>query len=228
MSFGITSDDVFQVYVRLKDKFSLEMTTTAVLDEGFTVDFPILVGKAHGQIIELYADGGMFILDVMDDAQTKGTHWHPYDIEIAVNDVAEFMSGKSDYDLSPFRMQQEQKTLHSMKLNPRPFGMIQSGQKTIELRLFDEKRQKLKAGDKIVFTNNVTGETLNAKIVKLHRFDSFEELYKTLPLLECGYTAEDVDNAQPSDMEQYYSAEEQKKYGVVGIELFLLTDESVV
>ena len=55
----------------------------------------------------------------------------------------------------------------------------------------------------------------------MHRFDSFEELYKTLPLLECGYTAEDIDNAQPSDMEQYYSVEQQKKYGVVGIEIAL-------
>ena len=221
MSFGITSDDVFQVYVRLKDKFSLEMTTTGVLDEGFTVDCPILVGKAHGQIIELYEDGGMFILDVMDDEQTKGTHWHPYDIEVAVHDVAEFMSGKSDYDLCPFRMQQEKKTLHSMKLNPGPFGMIQSGQKTIELRLFDEKRQQLKAGDEIVFANNVTGETLNARIVKLHRFDTFEELYSSLPLLQCGYTAEEIEKASATDMEQYYSVEQQKKYGVVGIEIAL-------
>jgi hypothetical protein len=38
--------------------------------------------------------------------------------------------------------------------------------------------------------------------------------------LQCGYTEDDIDTAHPSDMEQYYSVEEQKKYGVVGIELF--------
>ncbi len=108
---------------------------------------------------------------------------------------------------------------HNMKLNPVPFEMIKSGEKTIELRLFDEKRQQIKTGDKIVFTNNTSGETLNTLVVKLHRFDSFEELYKSLPLLKCGYTTENVDNAKPSDMEQYYSLEEQNKYGVVGIEL---------
>ncbi len=43
-----------------------------------------LVGKAHGQIIELYEDGGDFILDVMDAEQTKGTHWHPNDVEGAI------------------------------------------------------------------------------------------------------------------------------------------------
>ena len=106
-----------------------------------------------------------------------------------------------------------------MKLYSSSFEMIKSGQKTIELRLFDEKRQQIKVGDKIVFTNTTTGETLNTTVVELHRFDSFEELYKSLPLLKCGYTNEDISTANPADMEQYYSLEEQKKYGVLGIEL---------
>ena len=121
--------------------------------------------------------------------------------------------------------------MHKMKLNSAPFEMIKSGEKTIELRLFDEKRQQVKVGDKIIFINTTTGETLNRTVVKLHRFDSFEELYKSLPLLQCGYTVNDVDNAKPSDMEQYYSIEEQNQYGVVGIELCRhkeITDESVV
>ena len=106
-----------------------------------------------------------------------------------------------------------------MKLNPSPFEMIRSGKKTIELRLFDEKRRQIKLGDRIVFTNTESGETLEKSVAKLHRFDSFEELYKSLPLLKCGYTENDVSGANPSDMEQYYSPEEKKKYGVVGIEL---------
>ena len=106
-----------------------------------------------------------------------------------------------------------------MKLKPSPFEKIKSGEKTIELRLFDEKRRKIKEGDVIVFTNTLSGEKLSATVTKLHNFDSFTELYQALPLLKCGYTAEDVDTAHPSDMEQYYSAEEQKNYGVVGIEL---------
>ncbi len=106
-----------------------------------------------------------------------------------------------------------------MKLNLQPFEMIKSGRKTIELRLFDEKRQKIKAGDSIVFTETVTGEKLNATVEKLQRFERFDELYKSLPLLKCGYPEKTVADAKPSDMEEYYSAEEQKKYGVVGIEI---------
>lgn len=112
-----------------------------------------------------------------------------------------------------------EKITHEMKLNPTPFAMIKSGEKTVELRLFDEKRQRIKAGDTIVFTDTATGETLTKTVAKLHRFDSFDELYKSLPLLQCGYTSEDVEKADPSDMELYYSVEAQKKYGVVGIEL---------
>lgn len=109
--------------------------------------------------------------------------------------------------------------IHNMKLHASPFNMIKSGQKTIELRLYDEKRRQICEGDVIIFTNTATGEKRAAEVKKLHRFDSFEELYRSLPLLQCGYTAEDIHAAHPSDMELYYSADEQKKYGVVGIEL---------
>ena len=114
--------------------------------------------------------------------------------------------------------------VHRMKLNPAPFEQIKSGEKTIELRLYDEKRKKIEAGDTIIFTNTKTGEQIRKTVKVLHRFDSFAELYQTMPLLQCGYTAEDVDTAHPSDMEQYYSAEEQEKYGVVGIELFQMIE----
>ena len=110
-----------------------------------------------------------------------------------------------------------------MKLDPLPFEMINSGKKTIELRLLDEKRQKIAEGDTIVFTCTADGEKLSAVVEKLWRFDSFDELYKKLPLLQCGYTAKDIDKAHPSDMEKYYSAQQQKKYGVVGIVLGLCT-----
>ena len=98
----ITANDVLAVYEQLKNKYDLVLTNTAALNQGFTIDCPIIVGKAHGQVIELYENAGDFVLDVMDEAQTKGAHWHPYDVESAVNDVAEFMDGKSDYELMTF------------------------------------------------------------------------------------------------------------------------------
>ncbi len=111
--------------------------------------------------------------------------------------------------------------MHTMKLLPTPYAMIQSGRKTIELRLDDQKRRQIRVGDGIVFTNTQTGEIFTATVVKLHRFDTFDELYQSLPLLQCGYTEETIKKASPADMEPYYSIEEQKNYGVVGIELCL-------
>ncbi len=101
--FDITVDDVLAVYEQLKDRYALVLTTTSALDEGFTIDCPIIVGKAHGQIIELYEDGGDFILDVMDEKQTRGTHWHPNDVDGAIDDIVEFLEGKSDYEMYPFK-----------------------------------------------------------------------------------------------------------------------------
>ncbi len=109
--------------------------------------------------------------------------------------------------------------VHQMKLHTEPFKMIKSGEKTIELRLYDEKRQKIKIGDEIVFINNISGEALKKRVCGLHIFASFDELYSALPLLRCGYTEQNLSEAKAADMEKYYSIEEQTKYGVVGIEL---------
>ena len=40
--------------------------------------------------------------------------------------------------------------IHKMKLNENPFERIKNGTKTVEFRLYDEKRQQVKIGDKIL------------------------------------------------------------------------------
>jgi len=111
-------------------------------------------------------------------------------------------------------------TVHNMRLNNQPFDLIERGEKTIELRLYDEKRRLIKVGDTIRFTHtDDTSRTLERQVIALHTFPSFEDLYNTLPLERCGYTPENISAAHPSDMEAYYSHDEQEKYGVVGIEI---------
>lgn len=43
--------------------------------------------------------------------------------------------------------------IHKMKLHNKPFNLIKEGSKIIELRLYDEKRAKVKIDDIIEFTN---------------------------------------------------------------------------
>ena len=110
--------------------------------------------------------------------------------------------------------------IHNFKLKNAPFHLIRSGQKSIELRLYDEKRQKISTGDTIFFTlDGNDKEKIKTKVLKLHIFSSFEELYAALPLDKCGYTSENIASAKPTDMSIYYSPEEEKKYGVIGIEI---------
>lgn len=40
---------------------------------------------------------------------------------------------------------------HTMKLKEDPFERMKNGTKTIEFRLYDEKRRKIKVGDEIEF-----------------------------------------------------------------------------
>lgn len=116
---------------------------------------------------------------------------------------------------------------HEMLLAAAPFERIASGQKTIELRLWDEKRQKIKVGHTLVFHLLDTPETtLTAKVLALHRFDSFAQLYEQLDLLACGYTLDNIASAKPEDMARYCSAEQEARYGVVGIEIEVL-DETI-
>lgn len=112
---------------------------------------------------------------------------------------------------------------HVMNLTPAPMQEIRTGNKTIELRLNDEKRKQISVGDTIKFINTEdSNDTLRVKVVDLFLFSSFAELYDNLPLLNCGYNEDNINTASPDDMEMYYSREKQNKYSVVGIEISLL------
>ena len=106
---------------------------------------------------------------------------------------------------------------YEMKLNSKPFDNIKSGLKTIEMRLYDEKRRLIKIGDIIEFTNRSTNEKLDVKVIDIHIFNNFNELYKNFDKSCLGYKKDEA--ANPYDMNMYYSFEEQEKYGVVGIEI---------
>ena len=110
--------------------------------------------------------------------------------------------------------------LHRMRLNPDAFAAMDAGRKTVELRLYDEKRRRIQAGDVIRFeSTDDESDVLYAQVTGMRFFASFDELYAALPLAACGYTEAEIKTASPRDMDAYYSPEEQAKWGVVGIEL---------
>ena len=110
--------------------------------------------------------------------------------------------------------------IHELRLHNSPFKKIKNGTKTIEMRLYDEKRKLIKENDIIEFTNRSTNEKIRTKVLKLHLYNSFDELYKDFDNISLGYEENEIKD--PNDMEIYYSKEKQCQYGVVAIEIKLI------
>lgn len=145
-----------------------------------------------------------------DEEAVEIDHWLFY-----LSDIASLEpSAESDGNLWMSR------PLHRMHLDPQAFAAMEDEKKNIELRLYDEKRRRIQAGDAIRFesTDDET-DVLFARVTGMRFFASFDELYAALPLTACGYAPEELAAASPRDMDKYYAPEEQKKWGVVGIEL---------
>lgn len=109
---------------------------------------------------------------------------------------------------------------HEMRLKDNPFNKIKNGTKTIELRVYDEKRRKIKKNDLIEFTNRETFEKILTIVEELYLYKTFEELYKHHDKISLGYNEED--EISSSDMDKYYPVDEQEIYGVVGIKVKVL------
>lgn len=107
-------------------------------------------------------------------------------------------------------------TTHQLKLATEPFNAIISGNKTIESRLYDTKRQKIQIGDRIIFTNRDNSEqTVTAEVVGLLRYATFRYLFShNNPRKFGGDSVEWLEN----QISEFYSIEDQKIYGVIGIE----------
>ena len=107
-------------------------------------------------------------------------------------------------------------TSHQLKLATEPFNAIISGNKTIESRLYDVKRQKIQIGDRIIFTNRDNSEqTVTAEVIGLLRYATFRDLFShNNPRKFGGDNVEWLEN----QISEFYSIEDQKIYGVVGIE----------
>lgn len=106
--------------------------------------------------------------------------------------------------------------IHYMKLRNDPFERIKSGKKKIEIRLYDEKRKLVKVSDEIEFTNLENNEKIKVRVKKIHRFDTFKDLFDYFDESYFGSTSHDY-----KKMYDYYSKEEENTYGVVGIEIEL-------
>jgi ASC-1-like (ASCH) protein len=108
-----------------------------------------------------------------------------------------------------------------MRLQTSPFEKIKTGQKTIEIRLNDEKRQRVKVGDEIIFILLTdTNSKIKVEVIELLVFPSFKILFSAFPPHEYGSKSKD----EFREMYKYYSKAYEEKYGVLGIRIKYLGD----
>lgn len=111
---------------------------------------------------------------------------------------------------------------HEMKLQPKYYDYILKGTKRIELRLFDEKRQEIKVGDKIKFIKESSlTESFEVVVNGLLNYNNFDNLfmdYSVEMLADAEMTKKELKIA----LEKFYTPEKQAKYGVLGIKIELI------
>ena len=105
--------------------------------------------------------------------------------------------------------------IHKMKLNESPFDRIKNGTKTVEFRLYDDKRKQIKVGDKIEFSKLPDlQEKLTVEVLELYQDKTFENLFRQL------YKEDEEEiKRKTQSMYEIYSREKEKQYGVIGIRI---------
>ena len=109
--------------------------------------------------------------------------------------------------------------VHQLKLQERFFNYMKNGTKKIELRLYDEKRKAINLGDEIEFLKLPDlNNKLRVKVCGLLRYNSFSDLFKDFDisiLADKSMSKEELLNV----LQEFYTTEEQQKYGVLGIRI---------
>ncbi len=97
---------------------------------------------------------------------------------------------------------------HRMMLDEKLYELMESGKKTVEVRLYDEKRQRIRAGDIIRFENR--GDDTDVEYVLVETvavYPSFRELFENVRASDCG-----LGDDPEGEMGRYYTEAEQQRY----------------
>lgn len=111
-------------------------------------------------------------------------------------------------------------TTHILNLHNGPFTAIASGRKTIESRLYDEKRRAIAVGDELIFINRSNpSQTQRVQVTELVLSPSFATLFENKAAASHG----DKDVASLlAELDEFYTVDDQARDGVVGIIFTLL------
>ena len=108
---------------------------------------------------------------------------------------------------------------HHMNLNPFPLEKMLSGEKRVEIRIFDEKRQKIRIGDFVEFTSTEDEHhKVKIKVKALLNYPTFSDLVDDMP---SDYFAHKDKDVLKKRIYRFYTKSQEEKYGVLGIKFDL-------
>ncbi|ALU11681.1 hypothetical protein EYM_03670 [Ignicoccus islandicus DSM 13165] len=119
--------------------------------------------------------------------------------------------------VDPFKCMIYSPTLvHEMKLEPQWFELISKEEKTVEVRLLDEKRKKLRVGHVIKFVNTQNSKELYARITSLRVYDNIKKL---LELEDLTRVMPGYDYMESLEVYKKYYDVESRKAIAIGLEV---------
>lgn len=105
--------------------------------------------------------------------------------------------------------------IYKMGLQNKYYKLVDQGNKIVELRLYDQKRKKLKVGNLIRFYEEPERiNYIDTIITKLNKYNSFSEALENINM---NLLTNESEEKYLDDLENYYKKEEQAKYGVIAI-----------
>lgn len=114
----------------------------------------------------------------------------------------------------------ERRRVHTMHRDPEWFEKIRLGMKTVEARLYDPKRREIEVGDIVICRKRGDSyECLRVEVTELIVKPSFAELLDTVHHHDFGFPGKEYGMVA---VRQYYSEEDEREHGVVGIRIRLL------
>ena len=109
---------------------------------------------------------------------------------------------------------------HESHLPTETMGRIASGRKQIESRINDAKRRSFAVGDKIIFIDNDDeSRRITVTISALHLYPTFFDLFASRDIA----LFDEPDPATAlAKIREFYSEQDEKENGVVGIEVKIM------
>ena len=102
---------------------------------------------------------------------------------------------------------------------PEAVAVVDLKRKDIEIRLYDEKRQKINLGDIIILKKEPElNESFKVKVVGLLRYENFEGLFEDFGVDRLANKSMKKSELL-EELEKFYTKEKQKEYGVLGIRI---------